>query len=299
MKILFTGATGVIGRAAVPLLTEEGHDVTAVVRSDTDRGWLSDVGARPESVDLFDRHSVLSATAGMDAVIHYATAIPPQAAMADRESWRMNDRLRSEATAKLVDAAIANGVERFVQQSITFIYADGADRWLDESAPIDPVWEALDSALAAEGHVARFSESGGTGVVLRMARIYGPGPTSADYVAAVRAREVPIIGKGDNYVSSAHSEDVATALLAGLSAPGGTYNVADDEPMTAAAEVNSLADVLGVARPPRLPMTEAPKTLKRLTVSQRVANNAFKETTGWVPRFTSVRDGWADVVRRT
>jgi hypothetical protein len=34
----------------------------------------------------------------------------------------MNDRLRAEATAKLVDAAIANGVERFVQQSITFIY---------------------------------------------------------------------------------------------------------------------------------------------------------------------------------
>jgi len=303
MKILFTGATGVIGRAAVPLLTAGGHDMTAVSRSDADRAWLRDVGAHPVPVDLFDPDSVLSATAGMDAVIHYATAIPPQAAMALRESWRMNDRLRSEATATLVDAAIANGVMLFVQQSITFIYADGADSWLDESAPIDPVWDVLDSAVAAEGHVARFSESGGTGVVLRMARMYGPDPASADYIAAVRAKEVPIIGNGDNYVSSVHSADVATAVLAGLTAPAGTYNVADDEPMSAAEVVDSLADQLGVARPSHVPEEDAREALKHLTglltVSQRVANNAFKEATGWNPRFASVREGWADVVGLT
>jgi nucleoside-diphosphate-sugar epimerase len=85
MKMLFTGATGVIGRAAVPLLTARGHEVTAVSRSETDRGWLLEVGARPELVDLFDPDAVLHATAGMDAVIHYATAIPPQATMAERE----------------------------------------------------------------------------------------------------------------------------------------------------------------------------------------------------------------------
>jgi nucleoside-diphosphate-sugar epimerase len=298
--MLFTGATGVIGREAVPLLTVRGHDVTAVSRSDTDRRWLRDFGARPELVDLFDAGAVLSATAGMDAVIHFATAIPPQTAMAERESWRINDRLRSEATATLIDAAIANGVERFVQQSITFIYADGADSWLDESAPIDPVWDVLDSALAAEGHVARFSESGGTGVVLRIARIYGPGPASADYIAAVRAGGVSIIGKGDNYVSSVHSADVATALVAGLSAPAGTYNVADDDPMSAAEVVNSLADQLGVARPGHIPVEDAREALKDLagllTVSQRVTNNAFREAAGWTPRLASIRDGWADVV---
>jgi nucleoside-diphosphate-sugar epimerase len=303
MKILFTGATGVIGREAVPLLTAGGHDVTAVSRSDSDRAWLRDVGARPEPVDLFDDDAVMKAAARMDAVIHYATAIPPQATMALRESWRMNDRLRSEATATLVDAAIANGVMLFVQQSITFIYADGADTWLDESAPVDPVWDVLDSAVAAEGHVARFSESGGTGVVLRMARMYGQGPASADYIAAVRANEVPIIGKGDNYVSSVHSADVATALLAGLDVPAGTYNVADDEPMSAAEVVNSLADQLGVARPGHVPEVDAREALKDLagllTVSQRVANHAFKKATGWTPRFASVREGWADVVGRT
>jgi nucleoside-diphosphate-sugar epimerase len=133
--------------------------------------------------------------------------------------------------------------------------------------------------------------------------MYGPGPASADYIAAVRAREVPIIGNGDNYVSSIHSADVATALLAGLTAPAGTYNVADDEPMTAAEVVNSLSQELGVARPSHVPEVEARQALKGLTdlltISQRVANNTFKETTGWAPRLASVIDGWADVVGRT
>ena len=300
MKILFTGATGVIGRVAMPLLSAAGHDITAVSRSDSDRLWLEDVGARPASVDLFDRDAVTSATSGMDIVVHYATAIPPQAEMANRKNWLMNDRLRSEATANLVDAAIANGVERFVQQSITFFYADAADSWLDESAPIDPVWEILDSALAAEAHVARFGEAGGTAVVLRMGRMYGPGAASADYLASVRNRKLPIIGKGDNYVSSVHSTDVATALLAGLTADAGTYNVVDDEPMIAAEVVKSLANELEAPSPRRIPVWLARLALKEatglLTVSHRVSNQAFKDATGWQPRFPSVREGWADVV---
>ncbi len=300
MKILFTGATGVIGRAAVPLISAAGHDVTAVSRADSERHWLEEVGARPVAIDLFDRDAVVSTTSGTDVVFHFATAIPPQAAMTKRARWLMNDRLRSEATANLVDAAIANGVQRLVQQSVTFFYADGAQDWLDESAPIDPVWDVLDSALDAEDHLARFNETGGEAVILRLARMYGPGSASADYVEAVRSRKLPIIGKGDNYVSSVHSSDVATALLAGLSAPPGTYNVADDEPMVSAEVVRSLADELGAPPPRRIPGQLARLALGKavglLNVSQRVSNRTFKEATGWQPRFPSARDGWANVV---
>ncbi len=54
MKVFFTGATGVIGNRAVPLLIEAGHDVTAVARSGDGVEWLDRSGARPVSVDLFD-----------------------------------------------------------------------------------------------------------------------------------------------------------------------------------------------------------------------------------------------------
>lgn len=300
MKILFTGSTGVLGRASVPLLIADGHDVVAVSRSDTDATWLDEMGARPTKVDLFDRESVDQAMAGIDTVVHFATAIPPQSSMAKRSSWDMNDRLRSTATGILVDAAIDHGVERFVQESISFVYADGGDSWLDESAPIGPVWDVLDSALTAEGHVDRFRESGGQGVVLRLARLYGPGPASGQYVEGVRSRSVPIVGKGTNYVSSIHTADAATALAAAMSAPDGTYNVTDDEPMRSAENLAALVEVLGAPEPRRLPTWMARSVLRgatgMLTVSHRVSNRAFKSATGWQPAFPSAAQGWEDVV---
>lgn len=302
MKILFTGATGVLGRAALPRLVAEGHDVTAVARNTKDRSWLEAVGARPAEVDLFDPDSIDEAVAGTDTVVHYATSIPPLTAMAKRDSWAMNDRLRSEATGLLVDAAVSRGVERFVQESITFTYADGGSSWLDERSPVAPASDVLDSALAAEAHVDRFRTGGGTGITLRLSRVYGPGKASDEYVSAVAARRIPIVGDGENYVSSLHVDDSATALVTALTAPDGVYNVTDDVPVTSAEYTETLARLLEAPRPRRVPGPIARLALRRaaglLTTSHRVSNRKFRETTGWDPAFPSVGEGWRDVVRR-
>ncbi len=300
MKILFTGATGVLGRAAVPRLVEDGHDVIAVSRSPDDAGWLEETGAKPERLDLFDPSAIDRALAGVDTVVHFATAIPPMAKMAKRQSWEMNDRLRSDATGILVDAAIANDVSRFVQQSVTFAYRDGGDAWLDENSKLDPGWDVLDSALDAEAHVDRFRKTGGTGVTLRLSRLYGPGKASGEFVAGVADRKVPVVGAGDNYVSSIHVADVASALAAAMTAPDGTYNVSDDEPVTVAVYTDTLADLLDAPRPRRIPRLVARlavgKAVTLLTTSQRVSNRRFREATDWRPAFPSVREGWRDVV---
>jgi nucleoside-diphosphate-sugar epimerase len=112
MEILFTGATGVLGRAALPRLVAEGHRVSAAFRSDADAVWLEEVGSRPTELDLFDAGAVEAAVRGVDTVVHYATAIPRLVDMSNRESWVVNDRLRDTATGLLVDAALANEVER-------------------------------------------------------------------------------------------------------------------------------------------------------------------------------------------
>lgn len=299
MKILFTGATGVLGRAALPRLVAEGHDVTAVSRSHEDDRWIDHLGARPTEVDLFDANRVHQAISGIDTVIHYATAIPPQSAMTKRESWAMNDRLRSEATGLLVDAALEQGVERFVQESITLVYADGADAWLDETATIEPAWDVLDSALTAEAHVDRFRAGGGTGITLRLSRLYGPGGASDEYVSGVRAGKIPIVGKGRNYVSSIHVDDAATALSEALGAPDGVYNISDDTPVTSEVYTESLADLIGAPRPRRLPRVVGRialgKAVSLLTTSHRVSNRRFREATGWEPAYPSAPDGWRQV----
>ncbi len=300
MRVLFTGATGVLGRAAIPRLVADGHDVVAVARSPADHGRLDDVGAQAVAVDLFDAESVDRAVAGADAVIHFATSIPPMAKMAKREAWATNDRLRSEATGLLVDAALAHGVGRFIQQSITLPYADGGDDWLDEDSPIDPAWVVIRSALEAEGHVDRFRRGGGAGLTLRLSRLYGPGRVSSDYIEGVRSRKVPVVGKGDNHLSSIHVEDAAGALSVALTAPDGVYNVTDDSPVTAAVYTGSLAALLGAPSPRHLPRFVARlafgDVITLLTTSHRVSNARLRAATGWAPGFASVVKGWRDIV---
>ena len=146
-NIFFTGATGVIGHQTIPELGKAGHQVTAVARNPDDHDWLRRHGARPVEVDLFDQLAVSAAVDGHDVVVHMATSIPPQDKMSKRKAWTMNDRLRAVATSILVDAALALEVEACVQQSVTFVYADGGDQWLDEDSPVDTVWDVLDSAV--------------------------------------------------------------------------------------------------------------------------------------------------------
>ncbi len=300
MRVLVTGATGVIGERAIPLLVERGHEVRGVARSEANRIRLHEMGADPVEVDLFDHGAVDAATGDVDAIVHLATAIPPQARMVRRRAWDMNDRLRTEATENLVAAAIRNGVSRFVQESVTFLYADGGERWLDEDSDVAPVWSVLDSAVAAEAHGHRYARSGGDGVVLRLGRLYGPGRVSDEYLEAVRKQKMPLIGDGTNHVSSLHVDDAATAVAHALNVAPGTYNVTDDAPMRSGAVLGALADLLGAPTPRRIPAPIARLAVGRatglLTVSQRVSNARFKREAGWAPTHPSSIDGWSHVV---
>ena len=55
MKLFVTGATGAIGRHAVPALVAAGHQVTGVARSDAKAAWLHEQGADSARVSIFDR----------------------------------------------------------------------------------------------------------------------------------------------------------------------------------------------------------------------------------------------------
>lgn len=72
MKILFTGATGVRGPDCRRRPRRDHR-----LRSPEDAAWLEETGARSEAFDLFDPDEIDLALAGMDTVVHFATAIPP------------------------------------------------------------------------------------------------------------------------------------------------------------------------------------------------------------------------------
>ena len=139
MRIFLTGATGVIGRRVLPLLVGLDHSVTAVAHRAQSRSEIELVGAVLVQVDLFARDAIQRAVAGHDAVINLATHLPAGLRMFLSGAWAENDRIRRIASANLVDAAIAGGVTRFIQESFAPAYPDRGDACIDERTPIAPV----------------------------------------------------------------------------------------------------------------------------------------------------------------
>ncbi|HVH13024.1 MAG TPA: hypothetical protein VM759_08235 [Longimicrobium sp.] len=152
------------------------------------------------------------------------------------------------------------------------------------------------STLDAERSAARFTDAGGTGVVLRYAAFYGPDAAHVpDFIRFTRKGMSPLPGSPDAYFSSLSHDDAASAAVAALGVPAGIYNVADDEPLRRRDFLAVVAAGEGVAPPRPQPawmarlMGSAGELMSR---SVRVSNRAFREASGWAPRYPSVREGW-------
>lgn len=197
MRLLVSGGTGALGRAFLPLAAAAGHEVRAPGHA---------------GLDLFDPAAVAAAVAGVDAVLHLATRIQALDTLRQPGMWRDNDRLRAEASAILVDAALLAGVAVYVQPTVTFVYPSGQPA--TEQTPVGDVPDILRSALAAEQQAARFAAAGRRGVVLRLGLLDGPG-TGKD-------QPNPAMG------ATLHTGDAGRALLAALGLPSGIYNVCRD-----------------------------------------------------------------------
>jgi nucleoside-diphosphate-sugar epimerase len=298
MKVFVTGGTGAIGRFVIPALIDAGHEVSALARDDAKASSLEAQGTHPVQVSLFDVEGLTAAFAGHDAVANLATSIPPTKAAFKASAWEMNTRIRNEGSTAVVDAALAAVVPRLIQESISFMMADGGDRWLDEDSPVDAP-PGIDAGLVAERNAARFTEAGRAGVVLRFGFFYGPGSAQSDeFLRAARRHIGPRAGRPRAYQSSIHLADAASAVVATLEMPvesaSGVYNVVDDEPMTKQAYAKALGEAVG-----KRPWIYLPGRLTRLvgnssivvTRSSRVRNDKFKAATGWSPKYRSARDG--------
>ena len=301
MKVFVAGATGVLGQPVVHALLKAGHRVVGTARSEEKAAQLQIAGAEAVSVDLFDAGALAFAVEGSDVVLHLATRIPPPRTMRRRRAWAENDRLRRQASRLLVDATLAVGAELYIQESITFAYVDSGERWITEETALQPT-SVLESALDAERETARFTRSGGRGVVLRLSAFYAPyAPSTCDTVQLARYRLFPVFGTGRSYFSSIHVDDAASAVVAALDAPAGQYNVSDDQPVPLREYADAMTTAFGFRRAPRLPawlgrlvMGTAAETLLR---SHRVCNRRFKAVTAWAPRFPSVCQGWRAVAQ--
>lgn len=297
MIVFVTGATGALGRPTVTQLLAAGHTVRALARTKKSVEELRALGAEPVLGNLYKSGDWLAALGGAGAVLHLATRIPAARKARRRGAWAHNNRLRTEGTKLLVNAALGAGVERVVYPSVTMVYADGQDRMLaagTEGSAEQPT-TILQSTITAEAEVRRFTEAGGTGIALRMGNLYGRhSGTPAPAIATAKRGVSMFVGRPEAYQALLWDEDAASALVAALQAPAGLYDVVDDEPLTRAELAEVLTDVVG--KPVKVMPLWFSRGLLRagaahMLRSQRVSHAAYTEATGWRPTIRSARDG--------
>lgn len=296
MRVFVTGGTGAIGVHTVPALVAAGHAVTALARSDAKAAWLQSQGAAPVAASLFDRRGLADAFAGHDVVVNLASALPSTTTFIRKSAWTECERVRVEGSAAVVGAARDAGVRHVIQESVVMIYRDGGTDWVDEAQPVDH-YPITRGNHAAEASARRFAAAGGgAATILRFGVFYGPHAAHSEQILDMARWHIGFVpGRSDTYLSSIHVADAASAVVAALTAPGGTYNVVDDRPLTKREYAEACAAAVGrriwISGPGRLGLLLGDR-LTSITRSLRLSNKRFRDASGWRPRYPSAAEGY-------
>ena len=308
MKVFVAGASGAVGGRLVPMLVNAGHDVVAMTRSPHKADSLRAVGAEPAVADGLDRGAVMQAVmhAEPEVVIHQMTALGRMKSIKRfDDEFALTNRLRTEGTDHLIEAARAAGARRLIAQSYgSWNYERAGTGLKSEDDPLDPDPPAQQrESLAAIRHLERavLDAADLEKIALRYASFYGPGTGVArdgDVVELVAKRKLPIVGDGAGVWSFVHIDDAASATVAAIDrgAPG-IYNVVDDEPAPVTQWLPALAQAIGAKPPRRLPVWLARMAIGDVGVSMmtriRGASNAkARSELGWAPRYATWREGF-------
>ena len=246
-----------------------GYTATALSAQLRAMGWTIRATGRDGDLDFADRAGVESALSAAD---HVLSSVPPLAAGGD-------------PVLAAYGAVLTSRTPRWIGYlSSTGVYGDTGGAWLDESAPIGSGRRTArsDADLAWQGLGAR---------VFRLPGIYGPGRSPLDRVRAGTAQRIDLPGQ---VFSRVHVDDIAAGVIAGLDAPGGVYNLADDLPASQNAVVEEACRLLGCEPPPLRSPDEAelsPAARAFYTENRRVANGKARRVLGWRPAYPTFREG--------
>ncbi|WP_250444507.1 NAD-dependent epimerase/dehydratase family protein [Actinotalea sp. C106] len=249
MKVLVTGASGLLGRAVAARVLAAGHDVRTFQRSPSTVPGVEDLrGSMTAAAD------VERAVDGVEAVVHLAAKVSLAGDPADFE------RVNVGGTERLLAAAAREGVARFVQVSSPSVAHSGSSIVGDGALPADPVHARGDYArtkaqaellaLAADGEAMRV-------VAVRPHLVWGPGDTQlvARIVARARAGRLPLLDGGRALIDTTYVDNAASAIAAALeratddAVHGNAYVVTNGEPRPVAEMLAGICAASGAPVP--------------------------------------------------
>jgi 2-alkyl-3-oxoalkanoate reductase len=246
MRVLVTGASGMLGRGVARALAGRGDRVTVLQRH------TAGLGVPEVLADVSDRDAVRIAVKGQDAVIHLAAKVNVIGPEAEYQ------RVNVQGTRAVVEACAAAGVRRLVHVSSPSVAHPGTSligRGADPADPVAARGPYARSKAAAE-RIALSADDGQLAVVVvRPHLVWGPGDTQlvARVVDRARRGRLPLVGSGAALIDSTYVVNAVDALLAALDhcveARGRPLVVTNGEPRPVAEMLAALCRAAGAPEP--------------------------------------------------
>ncbi|HTN26032.1 MAG TPA: NAD(P)-dependent oxidoreductase [Solirubrobacteraceae bacterium] len=243
-RVLVTGATGFVGRRALPALVRRGYEVHAVARGPAPADAPAEtVWHAADLLDAAARRSLVR-TVAASHLLHLAWYAEPGAFWDARENaaW-------VAATVDLVDAFAAAGGGRAVLAGTCAEYDWDAPQPLREDAALAPATYYGVCKDATRQVAAGLAERAGIAFAWgRIFFLYGPREDERRLVASVARAlvggERAPVSAGTQLRDFLHVDDVAGAFAALVDSDvAGAVNIASGEPVT----VRSIAEQLAAA----------------------------------------------------
>lgn len=191
--------------------------------------------------------------------------------------------------------------QQLVYISTSGVYGDCAGDWVAETRLRVPATARAHRRLDAEAQVRFWGRSTGVPVqLLRVPGIYAADRDEGTPVARLQ-KATPVLQVDDDvFTNHIHADDLARACGRALwrGHPQRSYNINDDTVLKMGDYFDLAADMLGLARPPRVPRAGAEAHLSVMVLSfmsesRRMQNTRMKQELGLRLRYPTVREGLA------
>lgn len=270
MRVFLTGATGYIGSAVAAALHNRGHEITALVRPESEARDLRERGAGIVTGDLRSLPELSETLKGYDAYVHAASARTPDAVNDDKIS---------------VDALSRAGF--FIFTSGVWVLGAGKSDEASKPNPISlVVWRAAHEQMAL---------ATGKSAVLRPGCVYGGKQSllAGWFAAAEQRKPLQVTGDGNNRWAMVNLHDLADCYVRIVEQRAtGIFHGVDDTHAT----LNDCARSVGPSSKIELVPGEGPFG-EALTLDQTASSEATRRKLGWTPRrtfMTSIEEQWRE-----
>jgi len=251
MRVVVTGATGLLGNNVVRAALEQGHEVVAVARTAEGATSLAGLSVTPVNADVTQWSSLDGGCLGrLDAVIHCAAHI--------HLGWSQRAegmRINVEGTRNALRLAEERGGRCIHVSTVDTLAVGSKDQPADESTPREgqiPCTYVV-TKQAAEAQAQHAIERGSNVVIVHPGFMLGPWdwkPSSGRMILDLRRGAPPLAPSGG--CSICDPRDVADAILTAVSrAARGAHYILGGENWTYFQLWNEIAARLH-RRPPRM-----------------------------------------------